>query len=51
MHPFIPAETMLRHLTEQAERDRRYTLRRPRTRTRSQDIRRDGRHAYLGLAH
>jgi hypothetical protein len=51
MHPSIPAELMLRHLSEQAERDRRYTLRHPRTRARGQDIRRDGHHAYLGLAH
>jgi hypothetical protein len=33
MHPTIPAETVLRHLTEQAERDRRLpSPRRPVTR-------------------
>jgi len=33
MHPTIPAETMLRHLSEQAERDRRLPgTRRPATR-------------------
>lgn len=51
MHPFIPAETMLRHLSEQGERDRRYTLRRPRAGGRDQDVRRDGYHAHLGLSH